>query len=95
MLENRLFYFRSVNISPIIKVPLDKNPNAMYLGTPGSGKSFAAKREIVNVVLTTDDDVIISDPESEYGPLVNKLGGQVVRLSPTSTHYLNPMAVRF
>ena len=47
-----------------------KNPNALYLGTPGSGKSFAAKREIVNIFLLTEDDIIISDPEAEYFPLV-------------------------
>jgi hypothetical protein len=70
-----------------------KNPNGLYLGTPGSGKSFAAKREIVNVFLLTKDDIIISDPEAEYFPLVNRLGGQVIKLSPTSTQYINPMDV--
>ena len=68
-----------------------KNPNGLILGTPGSGKSFAAKREIVNVVLLTGDRVIICDPESEYGALVRRLGGQVIRISPTSTDYINPM----
>lgn len=58
-----------------------------------SGKSFAAKREIVNVFLITDDDIIISDPEAEYFPLVKRLGGQVVRLSPTSKHFINPMDI--
>jgi type IV secretory pathway VirB4 component len=70
-----------------------KNPNGMYLGTPGSGKSFAAKREILNVFLLTEDDIIISDPESEYFPLVNRLGGQVIKLSPASTQYINPMDI--
>ena len=70
-----------------------KNPNGLYLGTPGSGKSFAAKREIINVFLITNDDIIISDPEAEYFPLVNRLGGQVVKLSPVSTHYINPMDI--
>ena len=70
-----------------------KNPNGLFLGTPGSGKSFSAKREIVNVFLMTDDDVIISDPEGEYHPIVTRLGGQVVRLSPTSTQYVNPMDI--
>ena len=68
-----------------------KNPNGLILGTPGSGKSFSAKREIANVFLVTDDDIIICDPEAEYGPLVERLEGQVVRISPTSTDFINPM----
>jgi type IV secretory pathway VirB4 component len=70
-----------------------KNPNGIYLGTPGSGKSFAAKREILNVFLITLDDIIVSDPEAEYFPLVKRLGGQVIKLSPTSTQYINPMDI--
>ncbi len=53
-----------------------KNPNGLFLGTPGSGKSFSAKREIVNVFLLTEDDIIIADPENEYGPLVQQFGSQ-------------------
>ena len=68
-----------------------KNPNGLILGTPGSGKSFSAKREIANVFLVTDDDIIICDPEAEYGPLVERLHGQVIRISPTSPHFINPM----
>ena len=68
-----------------------KNPNGLILGTPGSGKSFAAKREIANVYLVTDDDIIICDPEAEYGPLVERLHGQVIKISPTSPHFINPM----
>ena len=70
-----------------------KNPNALILGTPGSGKSFSAKREIANSFLVTDDDIIISDPESEYSPLVARFGGQVIRISPTSDQYINPMDI--
>ncbi len=70
-----------------------KNPNGLILGTPGSGKSFAAKREITNIFLITDDDIIICDPEAEYYPLVERLHGQVIRLSPTSPHYVNPMDI--
>ena len=68
-----------------------KNPNGLILGTPGSGKSFSAKREIANCFLLTTDDVIICDPEAEYAPLVERLHGQVVKISPTSTNYINPM----
>ena len=70
-----------------------KNPNGLILGTPGSGKSFAAKREITNIFLITDDDIIICDPEAEYYPLVERLHGQVVHISPTSRHYVNPMDI--
>lgn len=70
-----------------------KNPNGLILGTPGSGKSFSAKREILNVFLITNDDIIICDPEGEYSPLVNALGGQVVKISPVSKQYINPMDI--
>ena len=70
-----------------------KNPNGLILGTPGSGKSFSAKREIANLFLVTDDDIIISDPESEYSALVDRFGGQVIKISPTSAQYINPMDI--
>ncbi len=70
-----------------------KNPNGLILGTPGSGKSFSAKREIANAFLTTDDDIIICDPESEYSALVARFDGQVVKISPTSGDYINPMDI--
>ena len=70
-----------------------KNPNGLILGTPGSGKSFSAKREIANAFLVTDDDVIICDPEAEYAALVQKFEGQVIKISPASTQYINPMDI--
>jgi len=69
------------------------NPNGLILGTPGSGKSFSGKREITNVFLVTDDDIIIADPEGEYSPLVSRLGGQVINFSQNSTHYINPLDI--
>ena len=70
-----------------------KNPNGLVLGTPGSGKSFAAKREITNAFLITDDDIIIADPEAEYAPLVEALKGQVIKISPISKDYVNPLDI--
>ena len=70
-----------------------KNPNGLILGTPGSGKSFSAKREITNVFLATDDDIIICDPEAEYESLVKRLHGEVVKINAASTQYINPMDI--
>ena len=70
-----------------------KNPNGLILGTPGSGKSFTAKREFVNVFFSTQDDIIICDPEGEYYPLVQALDGQVIRIAPNSRDYVNPMDI--
>lgn len=60
---------------------------------PGAGKSFAAKREITNAFLRTKDDIIVGDPEGEYAPLVSKLHGQVINISPKSKDYINPMDI--
>ena len=70
-----------------------KNPNGLIVGTPGAGKSFAAKREITNVFIVTKDYIIICDPEGEYFPIVRAFNGQVVRISPTSHDYINPMDI--
>lgn len=70
-----------------------KNCNGFILGSPGSGKSFSAKREMVNVFLATDADIIIVDPEREYTNLARALGGEVVFISEKSESHLNPMEV--
>ena len=70
-----------------------KNPNGLILGTPGSGKSFSAKREMTNAFLITNDDIIICDPEGEYTPLVELLHGQVIHISPNSRQYVNPLDI--
>ena len=70
-----------------------KNPNGLILGTTGSGKSFSAKRSMVNEFLITDDDIIVCDPEGEYSPLTTMLKGQVVHISPNSKEYINPMDI--
>ena len=90
-----LYYGINALFNNIIMVDrkLLKNPNGLILGTPGSGKSFSAKREISNVFLATDDDIMICDPEGEYFPLVQRLEGQVIKISPTSKHHINPMDI--
>lgn len=70
-----------------------KCPNGIVLGTPGSGKSFSCKREATDVYLHTNDDLIFLDPEHEYSSLVEQLGGQIIRLAPDSTDYINPMDI--
>lgn len=72
-----------------------KNPNGLILGTPGSGKSFSVKREILDSFLKTTDDIIICDPEGEYFPLVQHLHGQLIKISSSSDQYINPMDINF
>ena len=68
-----------------------QNGNSLILGVSGSGKSFFAKREIIQHVLRGDCDVIIIDPEREYGPLVEALHGEVIRISADSPHHINAL----
>ncbi|WMJ77849.1 ATP-binding protein [Sedimentibacter sp. MB35-C1] len=68
-----------------------KNQNGFILGTPGSGKSFAAKREMINAILRAGDDVIIIDPEREYTNLVRNFEGEVIQISSDSRNYINPL----
>lgn len=93
--KEALYYGINALSNNIIMVDrkLLKNPNGLILGTPGSGKSFSAKREISNVFLVTDDDLMICDPEGEYASLVQRLEGQVIKISPTSKHHINPMDI--
>ena len=71
-----------------------KSANGMYLGSTGSGKSFAAKRELINVFLATNDRIIVVDPMGEYAPLVERLGGQVIEIAPDSPNHISPMDVQ-
>lgn len=68
-----------------------RNSNGVILGTPGSGKSFSAKREIFSVLLGTDADVYVVDPECEYAPLAELLGGEVIRIAAGSNVHINPL----
>ena len=68
-----------------------QNPNSFILGVPGSGKSFLAKEEIEFYALSTNDDIIICDPESEYDGIVEKLGGEVIQIAVGSKDHINAM----
>src|SRR5699024_3348907 len=65
----------------------------LILGTPGSGKTFAALREIVDVFLRTSDDILICDPEGEYYSFVKRMGGAEIKLAINSTDYVNPLDI--
>lgn len=70
-----------------------RTPNGLFLGTPGSGKSFSAKREMIDTFLTTKDDIIITDPEGEYGDFVRQLEGQEIIISLDSNKHINPLDI--
>jgi len=70
-----------------------QNGNGFILGVSGSGKSFAAKREICDIALSTNDDILIVDPEREYAPLVKGLGGEVIRIAAGSSNHINAMDI--
>ena len=67
------------------------NGNSFRLGVSGSGKSFSAKEEIASVALSTEDDILILDPESEFGYLVEALGGEVIQVSASSDTHINAL----
>ena len=70
------------------------NPNGCILGMPGVGKSFKAKEEMVNVILNSEDEIYIIDPEREYTPIAKSLGGTVVKLANGSDKYINPFDLK-
>ena len=73
-----------------------KNPNGLYLGVPGGGKSFAGKREKLMYFLNYDScDIMVIDPEDEYQGMVELIGGQVVDFSASSMQHINPMDINF
>ena len=67
------------------------NPNGFRLGVPGSGKSMGAKAELAFIAITTEDDILVCDPENEYGALAEALGGQRINISAGSPHRINAM----
>lgn len=73
-----------------------KNPNGLYLGVPGGGKSFAGKREkMIYFLADKNCDIMIIDPEDEYKGTVEMLDGQIVDLSASSRQHINPMDINF
>ena len=67
------------------------NGNSFRLGVSGSGKSMSAKEELVQIALATEDDILILDPESEFGHLTRALGGEVIQISATSDTHINAL----
>lgn len=91
--ENGIYYGQNVISKNMIIADRKQllNGNAFILGVSGGGKSFAAKGEIINQVLSSDADIIIIDPEREYSPLVNAMSGEIINISATSPSHINAM----
>lgn len=91
--ENGIYYGQNVISKNMLIADRRQllNGNSFILGVSGSGKSFAAKNEITNLMLASDADIIIVDPEREYAPLVQAMGGEVIEISATSTNHINAM----
>ncbi|MCQ4794161.1 ATP-binding protein [Anaerofustis stercorihominis] len=91
--ENGIYYGQNVISKNMIIADRRQllNGNSFILGVSGSGKSFAGKNEIVNLMLSSDADIILIDPEREYAPLVHAMGGEVVEISATSPNHINAM----
>ena len=93
--ENGIYYGQNVISKNMIIADRKQllNGNEFILGVSGGGKSFAAKNEIINLILSSDADVIIIDPEREYSPLVKAMGGQIINISATSPNHINAMDI--
>ena len=91
--ENGIYYGQNVISKNMIIADRRQllNGNSFILGVSGSGKSFAGKNEIVNLMLSSDADIIVLDPEREYSPLVRALGGEVIEISASSSNHINAM----
>lgn len=91
--DNGIYYGQNVISNNMIVADRRKllNGNSFILGVSGSGKSFTGKTEITNLVLSSDADIIIIDPEREYAPLVKAMGGEVIEISATSPNHINAM----
>lgn len=90
--DDGLYYGVNTTTGNLLYVDRRKmdNPNGWEFGKPGSGKSYSAKREIYLATIMTDDDIVIIDPEAEYGPFAAWLGGQVVDISVNGNERVNP-----
>ncbi|WP_409967226.1 DUF87 domain-containing protein [Bengtsoniella intestinalis] len=91
--QNGIYYGQNVISKNLILANRREllNGNGFVLGVSGSGKSFTAKRELASLALSTEDDIIVLDPEAEYRPIVEGLGGEVVHISATSSNHINAM----
>lgn len=88
-----IYYGENAISHNLIMVNKEKllNQSAFLLGVPGSGKSFSAKELITFLSLSTNDDILICDPEGEYSALVNAMGGEVIEISASSRDHINAM----
>jgi hypothetical protein len=94
IIEEKGFYYGKNQVSRsliVLNRKMMENPAGFVLGRPRSGKSFASKREIVNVLLSTNDDVLVIDPEAEYCNLCENFGGEVIKIAANSKNFINPL----
>lgn len=91
--KNGIYYGENAishNLIMVNKANL-QNQSSFLLGIPGSGKSFSAKELIVFLALSTEDDILICDPEGEYSALVKAMDGEVIGISASSSDHINAM----